>query len=327
MSDGLGPEARALIEQALRDEGSVDSMELARIRRRVLASTLGAGVIGATGEAAALKAPAALLGAGSLVKAALVGTAAAVLAFGISYVWVPPPGASKVRPVAPPTAVTGARKVHATPASGPEEASSQSPSFSTTPSVIPESSVISAGGGEVPRPAERAPAVDLPHSNATSGHAQDSSGVRSPRAESPPLDPLANPAARSVGQTLPAGGSAPMSRGSVLQDSALAGPGMPTPAIQPPSLVDELTLLERVQNELRAGQGEQALRLLDQDRARAGDQLRAERLAAEVFASCQAGQLERARYAATRFLRQYPTTPAAARVRASCGGEHVVGRP
>lgn len=75
-------------------------------------------------------------------------------------------------------------------------------------------------------------------------------------------------------------------------------------------------MLERVRRELRAGRGAQALALLDQTSG--GGQLGAERLAAEVFAACQAGRTERARRAAERFLRRYPAGALAARVRASC---------
>ena len=87
------------------------------------------------------------------------------------------------------------------------------------------------------------------------------------------------------------------------------------------SLLKEIALLEQVQVALRAGNGARALSLLDQNSPQPGSgQLGAERLAAEVFAACQAGDRERAARAARRFLQAYPATPASARVRASCAG-------
>ena len=86
------------------------------------------------------------------------------------------------------------------------------------------------------------------------------------------------------------------------------------------ALLAEVALLERVQTALRSGAGAEALALLDQKLPRSG-QLGAERLAAEVFAACQAGDRGRARRAAQLFFQNYPGTPATARVRASCAGE------
>jgi hypothetical protein len=95
----------------------------------------------------------------------------------------------------------------------------------------------------------------------------------------------------------------------------------PAAATEAGTLAPELALLEHVQAELRSGQGTRALELLDNSSlAIEHSQLRAERLAAEVFAACQAGDLERARRVMKRFLDEYPNTPMAARVRASCAG-------
>jgi hypothetical protein len=87
------------------------------------------------------------------------------------------------------------------------------------------------------------------------------------------------------------------------------------------ALHEETALLKRVQQELRAGRGVEALRLLDASSARLErGQLRQERLAAEVLAACQAGELERARRSARAFAAENPATPSAARLRASCVG-------
>ncbi|MBN2192922.1 MAG: hypothetical protein JW751_08900 [Polyangiaceae bacterium] len=88
-----------------------------------------------------------------------------------------------------------------------------------------------------------------------------------------------------------------------------------------PGLQAELVLLSRVQALLRRGDGEQALELLDRHRGPLGgsQQLAEERLAAEVFAACAAGDRVRARWAAEQFLRRAPASPLAPRVRSSCG--------
>jgi len=86
-------------------------------------------------------------------------------------------------------------------------------------------------------------------------------------------------------------------------------------------LREETALLGRVQQELRAGRGAEALRLLDASSTRLErGQLRQERLAAEVLAACQIGDLERARRSVRAFLAENPATPSAARLRSSCVG-------
>ena len=86
------------------------------------------------------------------------------------------------------------------------------------------------------------------------------------------------------------------------------------------SLAEEIAVLEGVQAALREGAGARALAVLDKHPSVAGGQLRSERLAAEVFAACQAGELARAERAAAALLRDFPATPTSARVRASCVG-------
>jgi hypothetical protein len=86
-------------------------------------------------------------------------------------------------------------------------------------------------------------------------------------------------------------------------------------------LREESALLARVQQELRAGRGADALRLLDASSPRLErGQLRQERLAAEVLAACQTGDVERARRGVRAFLAENPATPSAARLRSSCVG-------
>jgi hypothetical protein len=98
-------------------------------------------------------------------------------------------------------------------------------------------------------------------------------------------------------------------------EPALAVGSLPVTA----ALLEEVATLRRVQGELRAGRGREALRLLDESSSRLGrGQLRQERLAAEVFASCQSGELDRARAAARRLLAENPATPSAERLKSSC---------
>lgn len=113
------------------------------------------------------------------------------------------------------------------------------------------------------------------------------------------------------------------------------GPARPAPPPPPhadptsparSSLADELTLLERVQTELRAGRGSEALRLLDGSEDAATNVLLNERLTAEVIAACQEGDQQRARRAAEALVARSPDSPAAERVRTSCAFRVVPGQ-
>jgi hypothetical protein len=86
-----------------------------------------------------------------------------------------------------------------------------------------------------------------------------------------------------------------------------------------PDLREELELMGEVQAALRDGLGARALELtaLHAGRFPRG-QLARERLAAEVFAACQAGQSERALRAASRFLERDSSSLLAERVRNAC---------
>lgn len=96
----------------------------------------------------------------------------------------------------------------------------------------------------------------------------------------------------------------------------------PARAAKPPSglrLEQEAALLAEVQGALRSGKATVALGKLESyDRRFPTGMLRAEADAARVFALCSAGRVEKARFAATRFVQRYPSSPAAARVQAAC---------
>jgi outer membrane protein assembly factor BamD (BamD/ComL family) len=90
---------------------------------------------------------------------------------------------------------------------------------------------------------------------------------------------------------------------------------------EPPSVSAEVALLQRAQRSLAAGDAAAALALLDRHQRRfPSGALVAERLAAQVFALCELGRVERARTLAQEFSRVAPNSPLVPRVAASCGG-------
>jgi hypothetical protein len=88
-----------------------------------------------------------------------------------------------------------------------------------------------------------------------------------------------------------------------------------------PSVFAEVDLLKKAQRALSAGDGAAALALLNRH---AGEFPRgamvAERMAAQVFALCELGQIDEARLVAGAFLRAAPSSPLVPRVTASCAG-------
>jgi hypothetical protein len=81
----------------------------------------------------------------------------------------------------------------------------------------------------------------------------------------------------------------------------------------------ELDSMQQIQAALRDQRGAAALELIRaHDQRFPRGQLGSERLAAEVFAACQAGDLARAEAARARFLSRDTDSPLAQRVRATC---------
>lgn len=109
----LGPDARALIARALREEAQADASELARIRKRVLTVSVGVGALGSAGKTLAVSGLSGGVGALSIAKAALLGASAAIVAVGLSSALKPqesqkteePPPLSAPTPMARVTAV------------------------------------------------------------------------------------------------------------------------------------------------------------------------------------------------------------------------------
>jgi hypothetical protein len=89
---------------------------------------------------------------------------------------------------------------------------------------------------------------------------------------------------------------------------------------RPSSLRAELSLLSQVQAALQRGEGDEALRLLDEHRT-SDRQLHAERAAARVLALCAVGKTEEARRAAAAFTRQHPGSVQTSAVARSCAGQ------
>jgi hypothetical protein len=166
--------------------------------------------------------------------------------------------------------------------------------------------VANTGAPSAPAPhryGPSAPALEAKPAEHEPGAAPVASVSALPHAPAPRREPRA--------PSLPASGA------TATVGSLGAAASLPVSA----ELAEELSNLRRVQEALRAGHGAEALRLLDTSSPRLDQgQLRQERLAAEVFAACQSGQLERARQAARRFLEENPATPSAARLQSSCVG-------
>ena len=92
------------------------------------------------------------------------------------------------------------------------------------------------------------------------------------------------------------------------------------PAEGPSTLVAEAGLLRRADGALKVGNAALALELVDQHATSyPGGVLVEEREAERVLVLCGLGRADDARIAASAFLRDYPRSTQAARVRGACG--------
>jgi hypothetical protein len=283
MTEELSLEARELIERAVREEAPASSVVLAKIRHQVISVGAAAGAIGVAGKVAAASGGSVLAGSTTASIASSVFTSlllGAALGVGVT--------------VGPELFDTSEPPVMSAPREG-AGVSPVGPGTRAATRVAPSEPLEQAASGEAARssPARMATA-----------RAGASPTAKAPARTSPPQKPGAQIAA--AGERVPAG---------VPENTAADRP----PTVSGADLRQELALLERVQGELRAGNGARALELLDERPATR--QLTTEYLAAEVFAACQIGQRDRARSAAERFLRSHPAGPLAMRVRNSCAGE------
>ena len=92
-----------------------------------------------------------------------------------------------------------------------------------------------------------------------------------------------------------------------------------SPRVTASALQEETRALAAVQQALRDEQPQKALELLEsQERSFPNGSLQAERAAARVLALCAGHRVSAARAAAAEFLKNYPESPIANRVRQSC---------
>jgi hypothetical protein len=150
--------------------------------------------------------------------------------------------------------------------------------------------------------------AERPRASAESTPAIPSTPIVAPQAESAPL---AEP--QRSARVAPARRAVPAARQGARAGSAGATPG------EKGNLAAESRALAAVQRALRDGEGQAALRLLDeQDRTFARGALGEERAAARVLASCSAGKTLEAARARAAFEARYPASALLARVRSGC---------
>jgi hypothetical protein len=151
----------------------------------------------------------------------------------------------------------------------------------------------------------RAPSV--PASIASSAYVKPTSAAPAPS------EPAVAPAPSASASADPVKPEPPAPRAT-----APASAPDPAPAA---SVERELALVREAHAALQAGDAARALVLLDEHARRyPSGALSEEREAARVLVLCALGRTGEARVAAERFLRVFPRSPQAARVRASCGG-------
>jgi hypothetical protein len=125
-------------------------------------------------------------------------------------------------------------------------------------------------------------------------------------------------AQRDEAAALPVERALPMASTAMASAQAESPPPVPT---GPATVSEEADLLRRADAARKSGDAPGALALLDEHRARfPSGMLVPEREAERVIVLCALGRLDDARGAASVFLRTWPRSPLAGRVRASCGG-------
>jgi hypothetical protein len=105
----------------------------------------------------------------------------------------------------------------------------------------------------------------------------------------------------------------------VIRQGAQPPAAAPASAVRAPALSEEVALLQRAERALRDGKPDQALSALSEHaRQFPKGELRAERTAARIAALCALHRQAEAKRDAAAFLKQWPSSPLAAQVRASC---------
>jgi hypothetical protein len=288
----LSPEARALVELA-RDGDSPDPADRARVRRALASSLTAAGVM--TGAASAAASKGAIV-SGAAAKSALgawlaLGVVAGLAGTAAIYMKSSAPAATMV---APGTVAVAKHVVAAETTKAPHaESALETPRVeSTTPTVEAPGARVAAAN-----PSLTTPLV--------------ASATAAPRHAARP-----SPAEHAVAAPSPAAGKgvAPSSAGEPAEAPAETAPRS--------TLGAETSLLEAAHAALSRGDASSALALLERhEHEFPTGALVEERLAAKVFALCQAGRKADATRAAARLLRLSPSTPFRARVLDSCAYE------
>jgi hypothetical protein len=296
----LHPRARALLDAAKRGEGSLSPDVRARVHRSVLrrAVALGAAVASA-GTTSAVSKAAALLAMlpGSLAVPAIV-TAVAGTAL---VVFV-------ARPTPPMPLPAPAASMHAVaPTPGPLAHATVDETPMVEPSAAPATPDFSASEGPIATNREPAPAAPMTQIAPAPVPAQ----TLRPRAPANPA-PVAAPE------------QAPLAAASTDAQRApsppLAGTAVPDArtAIEP-HLAEDLALLQRARQALRAGNPTTALSLLGgPGSALDAGPLAEEAQLARISALCQLGRTSEADAATARLLAAWPKSPAANRLREGC---------
>lgn len=173
---------------------------------------------------------------------------------------------------------------------------------------------------------EMVPDVEAPETTASDepapAVAEEPAPMPAPRARPAPSGGPAAPTAEEADAPapLPAPAAEPPRPASVARARPRAAPSTAAPEPEPAStLPQEVALLRRAQRAINAERPAEALTILADHAVRfPGGVMAEEREAARVVALCRAGRAAEARAAAARFLRERPSSPLAARVRAAC---------
>jgi hypothetical protein len=188
--------------------------------------------------------------------------------------------------------------------------------------------VLGVGAQRVLSQPEAAPPQTPPQTPATmlgdapAGEATRTTGPVAAAETDPPLAADSDPDAADPDRAAKANAAAPTAARDVGAKSVAKLDPPATAATPDRSLAEEAALLQRAQAELRAGNNDAALKLLEEHRSGYADGAMAEeRQAAQVLALCAAGRIEQGRDAARAFMAAHPKSPHRSRVSAACSDQ------
>jgi hypothetical protein len=265
------------------DRARVRALLVARVAAGAVAGSAVASGVSTASAAAATGAKA--LSAGVLLKIIASGALVGTTVMGVLFVARSDPGA-------PGTSQISGASVSIAPSVTPAAATTGLAAREDAPTPAASAAAAPAANPPSSQERERPESSETPTAHAVSGpHAPA-------RAESRVAERRARETARESAEPSPA----------------------PPPSARPPNGIEaETPLLQDAQRALREGRGGAALEILEKhDKTFADGALREERLATRVLALCNLGRTDEARAEAARFLREYPRSPLAARVKGSC---------